>query len=67
MNDALKAHFDDKTYLMNILSHMGVDVAEVVRCKDCKYKDRKRCGLTGYTVRAHDYCSYGERKEKGKC
>lgn len=40
------------------------DVVEVVRCKDCKYKERKRCGLTGYTVRAYDYCSYGERKQE---
>jgi hypothetical protein len=44
---------------------------EVVRCKDCKYKERKRCGLTRYsvcgltryTVRENDYCSYGERKD----
>lgn len=40
------------------------DVVEVVRCKDCKYKERERCGLTRYTVREYDFCSYGERKEK---
>lgn len=41
----------------------SADVVEVVRCKDCKYKERERCGLTRYTVRAHDYCSYGERRD----
>lgn len=42
----------------------AADVVEVVRCKDCKYKERERCGLTRYTVREYDFCSYGERKEK---
>ena len=36
----------------------------LVRCKDCMYKERERCGLTKYTVREYDFCSYGERKEK---
>ena len=35
----------------------------LVRCKDCKYKERERCGLTRYTVREYDYCNYGVRKE----
>lgn len=37
MSDELKTWFDDKTYLMNILSDMGVDIVEIVRCKDCKW------------------------------
>ena len=41
-----------------------VDAVEVVRCKDCMYKERERCGLTRYTVREYDFCSCGERKEK---
>lgn len=40
-----------------------IERTELVRCKDCKYKERERCGLTRYTVRAHDYCSYGERRD----
>ena len=72
MNDALREWLDDKTYLMNILSHMGIDVAEVVRCKDCKcyVPIGKNYGKCTYRVREHllnepsDYCSYGERKEQ---
>ena len=41
----------------------SADVAEVVRCKDCIYKERERCGLTRYTVREYDFCNYGVRKE----
>lgn len=45
---------------------------ELVRCKDCIYKDRIMCiGLplrTGYSfemsVSDDDYCSYGERKDE---
>lgn len=47
----------------------AADVAEVVRCKECKYRmestgagnslcERKMLGL----VRPDDFCSYGERK-----
>jgi hypothetical protein len=75
MNDALRAWLDDKTYLMNILQHMGVDVAEVARCKDCIYCENggrlNMCmGLplkTGYSfemsVNDDDYCSFGKRKD----
>ncbi len=56
-----------------------VDVAEIVRCKDCKYfldKQRKNhqgicmCGEkdTSYAAEfypyADDFCSYGERKDE---
>ena len=53
------------------------DVAEVVRCKDCKwwecYEDRYgigKCqnptnGLFSAYSDNEDYCSYGERKENG--
>ena len=47
---------------------------EIVRCKDCIYKDRIMCtGLplrTGYSfemsVSDDDYCSFGEREEEGE-
>jgi hypothetical protein len=51
---------------------LRVDVVEVVRCKDCKYryfnKDCESYGcknITGMTdfVNDNDYCSYGEKKE----
>lgn len=69
MNDALRAWLDDKTYLMNILSHMGVDVAEVVRCKDCIYalgkvnRNNVICNRQDWATvwKADDYCSYGKR------
>ena len=51
-----------------------VDAVEVVRCKDCMYKDIwyeidelgarvNICGCSGlYIVEDNDFCSYGERK-----
>lgn len=55
------------------------DVAEVVRCKDCKYSVKYSCKndacyqfticrrRESYSegVEENDFCSYGERKEKG--
>ena len=42
-------------------------VGELVRCKDCKYKDVEICPmyrLVAAGVRKYDdYCSYGERRE----
>lgn len=57
----------------------SADVAEVVRCKDCKhYKRNIPCGGGHYngcdewidegnaiTVYDNDFCSYGERKDEG--
>lgn len=54
------------------------DVAEVVRCKDCKHWRHETDGMIdhyecavfcgcygkGYLTGADDFCSYGERKEK---
>lgn len=48
------------------------DVAEVVRCKDCKFrkiefgwngKKYKMCTNTDYLTDDDAYCSYGERRE----
>lgn len=37
------------------------DVVKVVRCKDCKY--RNKCLFTyNHRFRDDDYCSYGKRK-----
>ena len=47
-----------------------VEVADVVRCKDCKSYSGKYCTLTDDTEdrrEPNDYCSCGERKEGRKC
>ena len=59
-----------------IMKQPTIDVAEVVRCRDCKYYDKKyhQCKLhseepdqysTGFIfcMLEDDFCSYGERKE----
>ena len=47
------------------------DVAEVCRCKDCKYsrEDKELCDMYGCTLyrdmrKGGDFCNYGERKEQ---
>ena len=60
-----------------IMKQPTIDVAEVVRCRDCKYYDKKyhQCKLhseepdqysTGFifNMQEDDFCSYGERKEE---
>ena len=57
-----------------IMKQSTIDVAEVVRCRDCKYYDNKyhQCKLhseepdqysTGFifNMQEDDFCSYGER------
>lgn len=57
-----------------IMKQPTIDVAEVVRCRDCKYYDKKyhQCKLhseepdqysTGFifNMQENDFCSYGER------
>jgi choline dehydrogenase-like flavoprotein len=47
------------------------DWMPVVRCKDCVYWNRAMvnakgfliCKASGMEIMAHDYCSYGERKD----
>ena len=42
-------------------------VGELVRCKDCKYKDMEICPMYRLVVagvrKYDDFCSYGERKK----
>lgn len=43
-----------------------VDAVEVVRCKECRYKNSNGCPMyyKGYSVNGDDdYCSYGVKKE----
>lgn len=50
------------------------DVAEVVRCKDCKHYEHGRCSQISYIMDGYyqggfevktpnDFCSYGERSD----
>lgn len=49
-----------------------IDAVPVVRCKDCRYKDREKvndkgfliCPASGMEITDDDFCSYGERKEE---
>lgn len=57
-------------------SQKAADVAEVVRCKDCRYADGVYvldsepryilCSKHRICVKPRGYCSYGERKIDGK-
>ena len=64
---------DDKNYIMLILGKEygcpSADVAPVVRCKDCEWRnwetngcDRNPCVEQWFE---NDFCSYGERKDNG--
>lgn len=51
----------------------AADVAEVVRCKDCRYCVDEMCECYqwrdanyAHFVREDDFCSYGERKGEGE-
>lgn len=65
-----------KRFIAELEKVPTADVAEVVRCKDCKHYDKKyhQCKLhseepdqyhTGFIfcMQEDDFCSYGERKE----
>lgn len=50
-----------------------VDAEPVVRCKDCIYnkgevnrKGFQICSANGMDITDHDYCSWGERMDKGE-
>ena len=52
--------------LQSISDMPAADVAEVVRCKDCKYGDYMVCLRTndGFWRNETDFCSYGKRREE---
>ena len=47
-----------------------VDAVEVVRCKDCKWRNGLRCyhkrSSMDDLVGENDFCSWGERREDGR-
>ena len=56
--------------MQEINSIPAADVAPVVRCKDCEYKERATvnrkgfliCPASGMEITPGDFCSYGEPK-----
>ena len=40
-----------------------VDAIEVVRCKDCLYRDGNACDYSAVYVRPNGFCQWGERRE----
>ena len=56
---------DDALHIID--SFPAADVAEVARCRDCKYHEDthvtgfEHCCLYGLTMRYNDFCSYGKR------
>ena len=57
---------DDALHIID--SFPAADVAEVTRCRECKYHEDthvtgfEHCCLYGLTMRYNDFCSYGKRE-----
>lgn len=41
-----------------------IDAVEVVRCKDCRFRNQNTLTCSRYGLNDNDYCSWGERKEE---
>ena len=41
-----------------------VDAVEVVRCKDCEYKDGDACDYSAVYVHPNGFCNWGKRREE---
>ena len=62
---------EHRVFQRMIIEQPAADVVEVVRCKDCKYRDTPDCFIGGYDdtglyvsyTKDNDFCSYGKRKE----
>lgn len=71
--NAENPHWTPQRVKTLLLRQPAADVAEVVRCKDCKYGDYDSkpdgamvCLRTndGFWREETDFCSYGERREE---
>ncbi len=52
-------------YWRDIEAQPTADVAEVVRCKDCRFFKREVCPLANIEEpQPNDFCSYGERADE---
>lgn len=72
---------DGKNYMWSVAKNLinkmpSADVVEVVRCKDCKYREEYKifgrptayyclrgCVDSNLSLNENDYCCWGERKE----
>ena len=41
-----------------------VDAVEVVRCKDCEFKDGDVCDYSAVYVHPNGFCNWGKRREE---
>lgn len=58
------AQLQERTNLKHKIYDMPTaDVTTVVRCRDCKHREKWFCTICDVTSRPYDFCSYGERKE----
>ena len=48
--------------LTNIHGKIYLSRAEIVRCKDCKFKDEPWNCAAPYYVESYGFCKWGERK-----
>lgn len=66
-HDAYKCQYYNEHTLMEFCERIEdaptVDAVEVVRCKDCKYKQGSACDYSAVWVRPNGFCQWGERKE----
>lgn len=42
---------------------IGLIDEEIVRCKDCKFKEGSCCDYSAVYVRPNGYCQWGERRQ----
>ena len=67
LNDAVHEHnitdFDAVATILALppVTQKQVDVAEVVRCKDCAHYDGQWCYWNGHYLKDYDFCSRAER------
>lgn len=64
LNDNFRLEVEVKPFI----TFHAVDVVEVVRCKDCRYRhtyrDITECDYMGEDCEENGYCSYGERRDE---
>lgn len=51
--------------VMSTIDEMATVDAEIVRCKDCMYRDGNTCDYSAVYVRPNGYCQWGRRREDG--
>lgn len=60
--ELLKAlRYDRQQYEKGFSDGRAARDAEIVRCKDCKFKEGSCCDYSAVYVRPNGYCQWGER------